>query len=52
MMTFPHTSPSHPVSDRAPSLFPAVVLVLCAIVLLPFTLLAFLWWGLSRLWGN
>jgi hypothetical protein len=49
-MTFPHTSPSHhPASDRRPSLFPAVVLILCAIVLLPFTVLALLWWGLSRL---
>jgi hypothetical protein len=49
MITFEHTGPGgKPLGDRPPSIFMAVVLVLCAVVLLPFTLLVLLWWGVAR----
>jgi hypothetical protein len=52
MMTFPHTTPNRSKDDHRPSILPVVVLIVCAIVLLPFTLLGLLWWGLSQLFSN
>jgi hypothetical protein len=49
MMTFEHTRNNQLVEDRGASIFPSVVLVICALVLLPFTLLGLLIWGASRL---
>jgi hypothetical protein len=49
MMTFEHTRNHQPVEDRPPSIFPSVVLAICALVLLPFTLLGLLLWGVSKL---
>jgi hypothetical protein len=49
MMTFEHTSPKGNADDHRPSLLPAVLLVICGVLLFPFTLLAVFWWGMSRL---
>jgi hypothetical protein len=49
MMTFPHTTPHGEGRDRPPSILPGVLLVICGIVLLPFTLLGLLGWLVSRL---
>ena len=49
MMTFEHTTPKGNASDRRAPILPEVFLVVCALVLLPFTLLVLFFWGIGYL---
>ncbi len=49
MMTFEHTTPKGEPADRPPSILPEIVLVVCAILLLPFTLVGLLFWGIGKI---
>ena len=50
MMTFEHTSPDGKASeDRRAPILPEVLLAICALVLLPFTLLGLLFWGVWKI---
>ena len=49
MMTFEHTSADGKASDDHPApILPEVFLVICALVLLPFTLLGLFFWGVWK----
>jgi hypothetical protein len=49
MATFEHTTPKGRPEDRPPPILPEVLLVVCAMLLLPFTLASLLFWALGRL---